>query len=365
MSSIDLNTRQREVLATVVLNYVLTGVPVGSRTVSRGRADGLSPATIRNTMAELEEMGCLQQPHTSAGRIPSDSGYRCYVDSLMSEQPLSPGDLCAIRNALPLQGEAPGVGDLLHRTVRLLADLSSQVGVVLAPRFPHAILRRLDFLGLPDGRVLGVFVSQSGMVDHKVIEAPEPLTDADLSRISNLVNENFSGMTLPGIRSLLIQEMSKEKALYDRLLSRALQLCRSYLDRRAGDGDEILLDGTSNVFGERESADLPHMRELFRAFENKGRLVQLLNACLDEGRTQIRIGSECDDPTFRDMTVITSPYCYRDQPVGALGIIGPRRMPYGRLVTLVDSLSKFLSEALAVRAQGGRSAGPGGDSHDR
>ena len=356
----QLSERQREVLAAVILNYAISGSPVGSRTVSRARPDRLSPATIRNTMSELEELGLLLQPHTSAGRVPTDSGYRYYVDAMMGEEPLSSGDNLAIQAALPAEGERPRVGELLHRTVRLLADLSCQVGVLLVPRFPQAILRRVDFHHLPGRQVLAVFVSQTGMVDHKVIAAPEPFTVEELGKMSRLVNESFHGMTLPQIRTRLIEEMHREKALYDRLLARAMGLFNSYLKERGENDDEILVDGTSNVVGESDFADIPQMKALFRAFEDKSRLVELLNVCLDHGRTQIRIGLECEDPIFRDATVITSPYRYRDEAVGALGIIGPRRMPYDRIITLVDTLSQFLSDALAMRT----AAGSTGDSHD-
>ncbi|MFQ5720342.1 MAG: heat-inducible transcriptional repressor HrcA [Acidobacteriota bacterium] len=344
-----LDARQREVLGAVIVNYVVARTPVGSRTVSKARADGLSPATIRNTMAELEEMGYLLQPHTSAGRIPTDLGYRYYVDSMMSGKPLTAVESRAIRSALPGADEHPRVEELLQRTVKLLADLSLQVGVVLAPRFTSAILRRLDFHRLPDGRILAVFVSESGIVDHKLITSSVPLSDTELVTISNMVNQNFHGKTLPRIRAELIDQMRREKALYDRLLSEALRLCRSYLDERADDDDEVIVGGTSNVVGEEGFADVDGMRALFRAFEDKNRLVHLLNACLGEDRTQIRIGSECHDPMFSAVTVISSPYRYRDRAVGALGIVGPRRMPYDRLVTLVDSLSTFLSDALALR----------------
>ena len=356
----QLSERQREVLAAVILNYVLSGAPVGSRTVSRARSDGLSPATIRNTMSELEELGLLLQPHTSAGRVPSDRGYRYYVDAMMGEQPLTSGDNLTIQAALPLGGERLAVGDLLQRTVHLLADLSCQVGVLLVPRFPQAILRRVDFHHLPGRQVLAVFVSGTGMVDHKAINSDETFTSPELEKMSALVNENFHGLTLPEIRARLIREMHQEKDLYDRFLARGLGLFHAYLEERGDGDDEILVDGASNVVGEADFADVGRMKALFRAFEEKNRLVQLLNACLDHGTTQIRIGSECEDPIFRDATVITAPYSYRHRAVGALGIIGPRRMPYDRIVTLVDTLSQFLSDALAVRA----TTGPTGDSHD-
>jgi heat-inducible transcriptional repressor len=222
VTSVALSDRHRDVLAAVIVNFVVTGQPVGSRTISRSSRDGLSPATIRNTMSDLEEMGFLSQPHTSAGRVPTDLGYRYYVDTLMSERPLSRRVIRHIRTALPDDGEAPDVDDLLNRTVKLLAGLSTHVGVVLAPRFSHAVLKRLEFLSLPDDRVLAIFVSQTGMVDHKVIRPPERVSEAELIAMTNLVNDSFQNLTLPQIRARVVEMMTEEKALYDRLLARAL-----------------------------------------------------------------------------------------------------------------------------------------------
>lgn len=364
MNSHDLTSRQREVLAAVLLNYVVTGAPVGSRTVSKSREDHLSPASIRNTMSDLEEMGYLVQPHTSAGRVPTDQGYRFYVDSLMCERPLGGDDLETMRQAMTAGPPGRGVDELLARTVKLLAGLSSQVGVVLAPRFSHAVLKRLEFLPLAGNRILALFVSQTGMVDHCILDQSEKFTDSDLATMTNMVNDNFQGLTLPDIRRRVLRMMQEEKALYDRLLAKALQLSQRYLEQRDEGADELLVDGTSNVVGEPDFADVDRMKRLFRAFEDKNRLVELLNACLDRDSPQVLIGSECLDPGFEDLTVITSPYRYREKPVGALGVIGPRRMPYDRLITMVDSFSRFLTESLAARAHG-RAVGEPEDSPEQ
>ena len=364
MNDPTLTSRQREVLAAVLVNYVVTGSPVGSRTVSKTREDHLSPASIRNTMSDLEEMGYLVQPHTSAGRVPTDRGYRFYVDSLMAERPLEGDDFEMMRRAVMAGNPDAGVDELLSRTVKLLAGFSSQVGVVLAPRFSHAVLKRLEFLHLSANRILALFVSQSGMVDHCILDLTEEFTASDLATMTNMVNDNFQGLTLPDIRRRVLQMMQEEKALYDRLLARALDLSRRYLEQRDEGSEELLVDGTSNVVGEPDFADVERMKKLFRAFEDKNRLVELLNACLDQDRSQVLIGSECLDPGFEDLTLITSPYRYREKPVGALGVIGPRRMPYDRLIAMVDSFSRFLTDSLAVRAQGG-TVGDAGEHQEK
>ncbi|NIV37390.1 MAG: hypothetical protein GWN58_50610, partial [Anaerolineae bacterium] len=206
---------------------------------------------------------------------------------------------------------------------------------------------------LPENRVLALFVSRTGMVDHRVFPLPEPLSEADLTTMTNLVNESFQGLTLPQIRSRVLAMMREEKALYDRLLAQALELSRRYLQEREGDEDELLVDGTSNVVGEPDFADVERMKKLFQAFEDKNRLVNLLNACLDQDRTQVLIGAESLEPGFEDLAVIATPYRYRQQAVGALGVIGPRRMQYDRLITLVNSFSRLLTESLARRTSSG------------
>lgn len=351
MSQIDLSERQRQVLATVVAHYVVSGSPVGSRTISKARPDHLSPASIRNTMADLEEMGYLAQPHTSAGRVPTDLGYRFYVDSLMSQRPPGKDDLETMRHVLLASENDQGIDEILSRSVKLLAGLSSQVGVVLAPRFSHAVLKRLEFLRISEDRVLALFISQTGMVDHRIVPMKESLSEAELTAVNNLVNENFAGLTLPEIRSRVLQMMRQEKALYDRLLARAMEMSSHYLDQREEGADELLVDGTFNVVGEPDFADVEQMKRLFKAFEDKNRLVELLNACLQQDKPQVIIGKECLDPGFEDLTIISSPYRYRERPVGALAVIGPRRMDYERLITLVDSFSRFLTESLARRTR--------------
>ncbi|MFQ5766701.1 MAG: heat-inducible transcriptional repressor HrcA [Acidobacteriota bacterium] len=344
-----MSARQRQVLAAVVVQYVLTGAPVGSRTISKKFQASLSPATIRNTMADLEELGYLLQPHTSAGRVPTDLGYRYYVDSLMARPNLSAREERLIRDTMPLAGEVSEVHELFARAAKLLASLSAQVGLVLVPRFRNAVLKRLEFLNLGRGRVLGIFISQSGMVDHRIIKVYAVLTDVELQQINNLVNENFHGLTLREMRAWVIRMMSQEKALYDRLLSRALRLSQSYLARREGEEKEVLVEGASNVMAETDFADVARMKELFQAFEDKRRLMELLNGCLQDKGPRVLIGSECADPSLSDLALVTSPYLYRRRPVGAIGIIGPRRMEYEHQVALVDSLSRFLTESLAQR----------------
>ena len=179
----------------------------------------------------------------------------------------------------------------------------------------------------------------------------EGLSDVELTAVTNLVNENFAGLTLPEIRGRVLQMMRQEKALYDRLLARALDMSSRYLDQREDGDDELLVDGTFNVVGEPDFADVEQMKRLFKAFEDKNRLVELLNACLEHDKPQVIIGKECLDPGFEDLTVISSPYRYRERPVGALAVIGPRRMDYDRLITLVDSFSRFLTESLARRSR--------------
>jgi len=342
--------RHEDVLASIILNYLVSVDPVGSRTVALHSRDNLSAATIRNTMADLEELGYLVQPHTSAGRVPSDLGYRYYVDSLMATRPLSRQERRIISRALPREGDQADLPELLERSVKVLAALSLHVGIVLAPRLSQAVLGHLEFVGLPDQRVLVVFVSGDGAVSHRVIRVAEAVPEDDLHRMSRLVNDRFAGLTLPEMRTRLLEMMSEEKALYDRLLARALELSSAWLQSSDAGASDVLVEGASHIVGDPAFPSPERMKALFRAFEDKHRLVQLLGACLEEDRPRILIGSELESPDFTDTTLITAPYRAGAQPLGVVGVLGPRRMEYGRMVTLVHSLSRLLSEALARRA---------------
>ena len=338
-----MDTRTQEILKSVVVNYILTGEPVGSRTVSRMTREGLSPASVRNVMADLEESGFLAQPHTSAGRIPTDKAYRYYVDHLAAYDPLAADDRAAIREALAGPGSEPG--GAMELVPKLLSRLSRQVGCFVAPPIADAVLKHIEFVRLGERRVVALFVDRMGSVSHRLLETAEDYTQPDLDRAGRYLVEEFSGKTLRVIRSALVSLMAQEKAAFDHLLRSAVTLGTSCLmpepeDRR------LVLEGTTNIMKAPEFADIGTMRRLFETFEEKHRLVGLLDRCMNQPGVRVVIGSESADPALHDLSLVLSRYPGDERSAGVFGILGPTRMAYDRAVALVDYISRLLSASL-------------------
>ncbi|MBI3995828.1 MAG: heat-inducible transcription repressor HrcA [Nitrospirae bacterium] len=340
----DLNERSRNILRAVVVSYIERALPIGSQTVTKSFSFGLSPATIRNIMAELEDRGYLSQPHTSAGRIPTPKGYRLYVDELMEEDhPTLFDEEFLKENYLSTKREDPHA--LLLETTRMLSLLSHYAGVVLAPKISETRLDRLEFILLRKGHVLVLQVSKDGLVQHRIIDADPELTQKDLSRISAFLNEKFGGLNLDEIRLRLLQQMRAEKDQYDRLLQKAMELGRKALEEPPQ--EELYVIGTSNILNLPEFAEnLEKMKALFKTFEEKAAILKLLNNSITTEGVQIFIGSENRMPGIEDCSLVVSSYRSGDRIVGTLGVIGPTRMEYDRVIPLVDHTAKLLSRLL-------------------
>jgi len=340
----ELSERSRSILKAIVLSYIEKASPIGSQTVTQSYSFGLSPATIRNIMAELEDLGYLTQPHTSAGRIPTTKGYRMYVDELMEmENPALFDEEYLIENYLGTKREDPHA--LFQETTRMLSLLSHYAGVVLAPKISKTRLDRLQFIHLRRGHVLVLQVSKDGLVQHRIIDADPDLTQKELTQISVFLNEKFSGLTLDEIRTRLLDEMRAEKDLYDRLLQKALELGRRVLEEQPQ--EELYVVGTSNIMELPEFAeDLEKMKSLFRTFEEKAVILKLLNHCLEMRGIQIFIGSENRLTGIEDCSLVVSTYQGGDHVMGTLGVIGPTRMEYARVIPLVDHTARLLSRLL-------------------
>jgi len=345
MAKLDLDERSREVLKALIQLHIATGEPVGSESLSKVLSRPLSPATLRNTMADLERTGYLDHPHTSAGRIPTDEGYRFYVDSLMSQAPLPPRDAAAIRSELnPRDGASSG--RVMQNASHLLSRLSGNVGFVLAPDMAQATFRHIDLVRLPHPRILVVMVSLNGLVTNKVIEVAEEMSPDEVQQCENYLNANFAGMGLAEIRSRLLVLMGEEKALYDTLTRRAVSLGeRAFAPDQEPDG--VYIDGTSHILGQPEFEDLARMRALFQTFEEKSRLVKILNACLSGDGVRIIIGHENPDPDLRDLALVTARYPLDGEPGFGLGVMGSTRMEYARVIVLVDHVGRAVAQALA------------------
>ncbi len=343
----ELNEREKEILRSVVDTYITSGKPVGSRSLSRKSRDRLSAATIRNIMSDLEEMGYLTHPHTSAGRIPTDEGYRFYVDHLMVSSKLKHAEEEFISNRL---FNMESHDNVMERLSDAISQVSDNLGFVISPSLDQNRLKHIEFISMGEGKILVVFVSRSGLVQNRIIRVDENFFQSDLDQTGRYLNENYSGRTLWVIRNELLQKMKEEKALYDRLLKNAMLLCNcGLIDEVSGHDVDIYLDGASNLITKPEFSDAERLRSLFRTFEEKGKLVKILNACLNyrpgEG-VKIIIGSEITVPGMKDYSLISAPLFREDPQFGSVGILGPTRMEYARAISLVDYVAKFFSQML-------------------
>ena len=350
---VELSARDREILRDVVRSYILSGEPVSSRAVAKTAQLGVSAATIRNAMADLEEAGYLEQPHASAGRVPSTSGIHFYIDTLMAAEDLPAEEQRRIRGEL---GDASVGGKrLVETTTHLLSRLTGQIGVVVTPAFGDTVLEAVDFVPLSAGRVLCVIVSQAGFVEHKLVESDEPVSREELVRLSNFLTENYRGQTLRSIRERLLARMREERAEVDQLLGRAIVLATRGLASDAA--PDLSFEGTSALLARRELSDVDRVRRLLDTFSERQRLVELLSQCLDGHGVRVVIGDESDVTSDLGLTLVARSYGAENAARGTLGVLGPARMPYERVIPLVDFLGEALSTALEQSARGAGTPG--------
>jgi heat-inducible transcriptional repressor len=339
----DLDDRSGEILKSVIQAHVITGEPIGSRTLSRGSGLDLSPATIRNVMSDLEERGLLSQPHASSGRIPTDLAYRIYVDRLMSRPPIDVGHAQAIDEALQhRRGEIP---ELLSEAARQLSRVSHHVGVVLVPDMRRIVIERLEFVRLDAHRVVAILVDRAGVVHNRILDVQAAFDQPDLDRVGNELSQRFGGQTLPTIRESIARELLEERSAFDRRRAQLLELGRDALAIDAGATD-VLVEGASNLVGALDSNDLDKTKDLLRTLEQKGRLVDLLESVLEGEGVQVVIGHENPVPNLSDLSVVATTYRAGDRVLGTVGIVGPTRMEYARAIALVDYLAHVLTRFL-------------------
>ncbi len=338
-----LSPRDREILKDIIYTHILSGEPVSSRAVSKHAQHSLSAASIRNIMADLEETGLLAQPHSSAGRVPTEAAYRLYVGSLMQMRKISNRERSYIEDYL--LDASNDTDHLMSAATHLLSELSDQVGVVLTPSIDEIVLKSIDFVYLGRRRVLCVMVSTTGFLDHLVIEGETDFTREELVRISNYVTSNFSGRRLPQIRDQLLRMMDAERAHVDRWLASAIDLARRAID--SSSEQEVLVEGTTSLLDRPELSDVDRIRQVFDTFADKARLVEMLNKCLTGEGVRVVLGNDSDVTSELDFSLVATSYGVGDTTLGSLGIIGPSRMEYPRVVPLVRYLGETLSKALA------------------
>ncbi len=348
------DVRGQAILTAIIGEHLITGEPVGSKTIAEKFVNsfGLSSASIRNVMGELEETGLLEQPHTSAGRVPTDKGYRFYVDNLLGVLSLSNEDLRFIGDEFGfLESELQDTPDrLMERTSQLLSALSNNIGIVVSPGLANDRLQHIEFVNLSDKRILVVLVSAPNIVHNKIIRLNETLKQEELDRTARYLNVEFSGKSLAEIRAKILKLMHEEKALFDKLLQTAIILCSQSIEDEEDSLGEVYVDGTSNILTKRDFADMERLRELLRTIEEKSRLMQILNECMvrdssARGNVQVVIGSENSASTLRNCTLITAPYRIgTGTAIGTLSVLGPTRIEYARIISIVGYVARILEK---------------------
>lgn len=332
-----LDDRSKLLLKALVERYIADGQPVGSRTLARAAGLDLSPATIRNVMSDLEELGLIASPHTSAGRVPTARGYRLFVDTMLTVRREELPSVSAIA--------APGIESpqrVISQAAHLLSSLSQFVGVVMAPR-RASVFRHIEFLSLSDHRVLVIIVSPDGEVQNRIIQTQANFTQSQLVEAANFLNAHYAGLTIEAVRERLKTELEALRGEIADLMKQAVDI-----GAQPAEQDEVVVAGERNLLSVSEfSSDLGNLRRLFDLFEQKTQLVRLLDVSTQADGVRIYIGGESQVVPFEDLSVVTAPYEVDGQVVGTLGVIGPQRMPYDRMIQIVDVTAKLVSNALS------------------
>lgn len=351
MTAPALSDRPRRILATLVREYVETGEPVASATILRRSGLAVSSATVRNVLAQLEEMGFVSQPHTSAGRVPTDQGYRFYVDMLLEGRRLA-RDVSSVESSLEARlrheaGQAPLIDDVLSTTSHVLSESSRHVGFAVAPANADAVLQRIEFVPLTDTRVLIIVVSSGNQVSQKAVEIGEPVSPAELAQAANFLNGEFAGRTLQAVRDGVLERLREERTLYDQLLGLALRLA-TRLFQALDQPPAVFIDGTSGLLeAVVRASGLPAatLRALLQMVEQKQRLVRLLDEYIDGPGLTVVIGAEHSEPELRPFSLIASTYS-DGHGTGTVGVIGPTRMRYSRAISVVGGAAQAVERVL-------------------
>ncbi len=342
-----LDPRARRLLRTLIAQYIRDGEPVGSRTLARQSGLDVSPATIRNIMSDLEEIGLLSAPHTSAGRIPTAQGYRVFVDSLLQVQPLGDADLSQLRSNFQVSA---GTQQMLGNASELLSAMSHFVGVVTVPKREQFAFRHIDFVPLDPQRVLVILVFADNEVQNRIIAMRRPYTPSELEQTANYLNAHFAGRPLREIHSSLLRELRETRSAMERVLSAAVEVAEHALDPLPA-GEEMLLTGQNRLMGVQDFSDVERLRELFEAFSRKREILQLLERCIHADGVRIFIGEETGLAPLGGMSLVTAPYGSDGKVLGVLGVIGPTRMAYERVIPVVQATAGLLGAALHGSAQ--------------
>jgi len=342
-----LGERAQQLLRTLIESYIRDGQPVGSRALSRESGLQLSAATIRNVMADLEELGFVASPHTSAGRVPTDKGYRFFVDTLLQLRPLDDAATAEMRRHF--EASRDNSTELIATVSQLLSSATQLAGVVTLPRARQASVTQMEFVGLSENRVLVVLVFNDREVQNRIIQLERHYSADELKRASNYLNEQFRGRSLRQVREELLRQLSEARAHMNQIMLDAIAVAQQVFDAGSEDKVEYVIKGETNLMGVAELTNVEKLRRLFEAFNEKRDFLHLLDQSLKAEGVQIFIGHESGYRILDDCSVVTAPYGDRDAVVGVLGVIGPTRMAYERVIPIVDMTAKLLGAALNSR----------------
>ncbi len=337
-----MDERKQKVLLAIVQDYIATAEPVGSRTIAKKYGLGVSPATIRNEMADLEEMGYIEQPHTSSGRVPSVRGYRYYVDYLMKKQDLSREEEDLIRNELEIK--ARDVGKVIQTTGQLLSQLTCYTSMVLTQQLGPGTFKHVQLVPMNLSQAMVIVVMDNGAVHHRMIETPGSIFASDLETLSKVLNAKLQGLTMESIKLTLLKELYFELGKHKHILDLALELIQDSLALK--DEDKIHLGGVFNMLTQPEFHNVERVKTMLSILDQEKLLCELLSGEGREEGVTIRIGGEIKDYDIRDYSVVAAPYTLSGRKIGTVGVLGPTRMDYAKVISVVDYLTKNLSKAL-------------------
>jgi len=337
-----LDPRARHLLRALIGQYIRDGEPVGSRTLARASGLDLSPATIRNVLSDLEELGLIRAPHTSAGRVPTAQGYRLFVDALLELKLPTHDEVEHWQHNLQ---HGQNTQDVLHQASSVLSQLTQFVGVVTVPKRSQFAFKQIDFVRLSPTRLLVILVFTDNEVQNRVVDLARPFAPGEREEIANFLNANYAGLALDDIRARLVGDLEAARDSIDRLMRSAIEIADASfrIDAEA----EMLLAGTTNLMAQPELADLERLRELFEAFQRKRELVRLMEQCIHADGVRLFIGEESGYAPLGQCSMVTAPYGAGGRVLGVLGVIGPTRMAYERVIPVVQTTAQLLSRSLA------------------
>ncbi len=339
-----LDERSKHILFAVVQSYISKPEPVGSRFITKKYSLGFSPATVRNIMADLEELGFLDQPHTSAGRIPTDKGYRFYVDSIIGVKQSGELDFRVVdfihHLAKRLNDIRSDINNMFLEVTKSLSLMSNYIGVVTPPRTEKTIFKKMDFIRYKEDKVVAILLTEEGVIKNKIINIDSRLTSEDLKRISDYLNSEYSGLTIDEIKNLIIKNAYHEKALWDKLIAKAINIYEQALTFIE---DDVYVSGLYDMMNLPDFSDISKIREISRAIKDKHIILKLLDELSDAEGVHVFIGNENPVEELKNLSVVASTYKEKGRPMGVIALIGPKRMDYPKAIYMVDTIAKYIS----------------------